>query len=175
MNKWHLERDALLRRWYGRVPQPLRTFGRAWPKPIQPTDYLMVPPPQADAHNCQIWRGKLSKAGYGHLLLDGQSLLAHRTAYLQENGPLSRELVLRHSCHRPYCIQPEHMYTGKPANHFPLPPIFELPHFNLFSTPDTPTNIPRPMVVQPNHAVSAKTPPPPHPLARTATIHHSLN
>ena len=175
MNKWHLERDSLIRRWYGRIPQALRSYGRAWPQPIKPTDYLAVPPPQADANNCHIWRGKLSKAGYGHLLLDGQSVLAHRTAYLQVHGPMPREMLLHHTCDRPYCIQPAHMYTGKAVSQPPLPAVFQLPHFNLFTTPDRPSNVPNPMVVTPPHPASKTKNKSPHPLAREAPIHHSTN
>ena len=174
MNKWHVERDALLRRWYGRIPRPLRVYGRAWPEPVKPTDYLMVPPPQADLHKCHIWRGKLYKAGYGHILLDGQSVLAHRTAYLQEHGPLPREMLLHHTCDRPYCIQPAHMYTGRPTPSHPLPALLTLPHFNMFTTPDTPANIPQPMVVKPQ-LPAGKNPAGRPPVTRTATIHHSIN
>ena len=121
MNRWQLERDSLLRRWYGRISRPDRIYGRAWPDPIKRSDYLEVPKPAylpASVHiHCLVWRGRLSTAGYGHLLLEGKSLLAHRTAYLQACGPLDDNIHLRHVCGRPYCIQPAHMYTGKP-----LPP-----------------------------------------------------
>ena len=175
MNKWQVERDALFRRWYGRIPGPLRSYGRSWPQPVRPTDYLQVPPPQADANMCHIWRGKLCKYGYGHLLLDNNSVLAHRTAYIQANGPLPKEDMLHHTCDRPYCVQPAHMYTGPAVQTQELPAILTLPHFNLFTTPDSASNVPNPILVSPASPANKKKGKAQPPVTRTARIHHSTN
>lgn len=67
MNRWQLERDSLLRRWYSRISRPDRIYGRAWPDPIKRSDYLEVPKPAylpASVHvHCFVWRGRLSTAG----------------------------------------------------------------------------------------------------------------
>ena len=175
MNKWQLERDALLRRWYGRIPGPMRSYGRSWPQPIRPTDYLQVPPPQADAEMCHIWRGKLCKNGYGHLLLDKNSVLAHRTAYLQAIGSLAKDAMLHHTCDRPYCVQPAHMYTGRTMQSPELPAVMALPHFNLFTTRDAPSNIPNALLASPPAPAKKTKGSVQAPVTRTARIHHSTN
>ena len=61
---------------------------------------------------CLIWRWALNGTGYGVLGNGGEQRLAHRTAYEQAHTYLPDEVHVLHLCHRPYCIQPAHLYLG---------------------------------------------------------------
>ena len=65
--------------------------------------------------DCLIWRGPLSAEGHGR----ATNRQAHRVAwqYGIQGAPQTarRESLPRqinHICHRPYCIQPSHLYAG---------------------------------------------------------------
>ena len=104
-------RDYLLRHHYG-SDGGRRPRGRSR---IVVDDYRAVPVPvnlpTPVAGSCLIWRWALSADGYG--VVSGG--LAHRVAYEQAHGiPLGGGHVL-HLCHRPYCVQPAHLYLGSAA------------------------------------------------------------
>ena len=106
------ERDYLLRRHYGTVGG--RRGSR--PKRILETDYLPVGIltnlPVGVAGSCLVWRWTLNNDGYGVLAVGGQQKLAHRAAYEATRGPLDSGAQVLHLCHRPYCVQPAHLYLG---------------------------------------------------------------
>ena len=82
---------------------------------IAPGDYVAVAPPInlkiQPVGNCMIWLRGLNADGYGHgRFVDGETL-AHRQAFRQSRGKPPAASVL-HLCHRPYCIQPSHLYDG---------------------------------------------------------------
>ena len=61
---------------------------------------------------CMIWLGPLDGGGYGRI--SGEK--AHRLSYEYANRmSLNWHQPVLHLCHRPYCIQPGHLYTGTPA------------------------------------------------------------
>ena len=107
------ERDYLLRRYHG-----VDNAGRRPPKRSRITqhDYLAIPiPPNLPvpvAGSCLIWRWALNRDGYGVIGNGGEQRLAHRTAYEQAHTYLPDEAHVLHLCHRPYCIQPAHLYLG---------------------------------------------------------------
>ena len=82
---------------------------------VRPNDYLAVPPPlNLTAHpigNCLIWIWTLNPGGYGTSSFPGKEQLAHRQTFYQSRGKRPKLSVL-HLCHRPYCIQPSHLYEG---------------------------------------------------------------
>ena len=66
---------------------------------------------------CLIWRWKITGEGYGLISLPNKRVKVHRLTYA-----LSREVSIEeiadgilHVCHRPYCVQPGHLYEGTPA------------------------------------------------------------
>ena len=68
--------------------------------------------PAPIAGSCLIWRWQLNRDGYGILSVRGQRRLAHRVTFEMTRGcPASHTPVL-HLCHRPYCVQPAHLYAG---------------------------------------------------------------
>ena len=107
------ERDYLLRRNYGSNTSERRPPNRSG---ITQHDYMAIPiPPNLPvplAGRCLIWRWSLNGAGYGVLDSGGDQRLAHRTAYEQALPYLPDEAHVLHLCHRPYCIQPAHLYLG---------------------------------------------------------------
>ena len=82
---------------------------------ITEQDYAAVPPPLnlkvQPTGNCLIWLWRLNDDGYGKGSFPGGEQLAHRQAFTQSRERHPRESVL-HLCHRPFCIQPSHLYDG---------------------------------------------------------------
>ena len=80
-------------------------------------DYTAVPPPLNlqvhPAGNCLIWLWRLNADGYGTASFPDQEQLAHRHRFTRSRGHQPNRSVL-HLCHRPFCIQPSHLYDGSP-------------------------------------------------------------
>ena len=109
------ERDYLLRRDYGTVEGKRKSRS---PR-IKVTDYLpfriLTNLPVGVAGSCLVWRWTLNRDGYGVLAVGGRQKLAHRVAYEETRGPLGLDAQVLHLCHRPYCVQPAHLYLGTTA------------------------------------------------------------
>ncbi|WP_075644806.1 HNH endonuclease [Burkholderia humptydooensis] len=59
--------------------------------------------------------GAKDKKGYGRKWFNGRVVRAHRLAYCLANGvdlESIRDLMVRHSCDNPPCINPEHLLLG---------------------------------------------------------------
>ena len=110
------ERDYLLSRHYGSSATGRRPQGRLG---IGEGDYRAAPIPVnlpvPIAGSCLLWRWGLNGGGYGVLHVNGRAKLAHRVAYEQANKVLHGDSQVLHLCHRPYCIQPAHLYLGTTA------------------------------------------------------------
>lgn len=70
---------------------------------------------------CWIWTGATDTRGYGHLRWRGRIVRAHRLAYELVNGPIPagsghHGMVVRHSCDRRICCNPEHLLLGTQAD-----------------------------------------------------------
>lgn len=59
--------------------------------------------------SCWLWRGAAAGGGYGHLLVDGRFVQAHRYAYETLIGPIPEGLELDHLCRVRRCVRPEHL------------------------------------------------------------------
>lgn len=69
---------------------------------------------------CLIWKWRIDRDGYGIVRLPGQpkkGVKAHRLAFALSRGVSVRDVgPVLHMCHRPYCIQPAHLYVGSPQD-----------------------------------------------------------
>ena len=58
---------------------------------------------------CHLWIGTVTREGYGHIVCDGRTAIAHRVAYEQERGPIPHGLTLDHLCRNRRCVNPHHL------------------------------------------------------------------
>ena len=62
--------------------------------------------------DCLLWTGRCSKDGYGLFSVKGRSVLTHRAAYMAHTGIDPGELCVCHTCDRPACVNPAHLFLG---------------------------------------------------------------
>lgn len=62
---------------------------------------------------CWVYRkGHSSRNGYGSVRFEGKTHMAHRVSYLHFYGAIPENLLIRHACDNPPCINPKHLSTG---------------------------------------------------------------
>lgn len=76
-----------------------------------------VPPPKGKDYDaiagspCWIFQGNDKR--YGEIMFNGKRYLAHRVMFeASVNEPLSPDLVVRHKCDNPGCVNPAHLESG---------------------------------------------------------------
>jgi transposase len=65
--------------------------------------------------DCWRWMLYIGKMGYGMVGFKNHKYYAHRLSYIAFYGPTQEQmdtLVVRHSCHRPWCVNPRHLSLG---------------------------------------------------------------
>jgi hypothetical protein len=72
-------------------------------------------------NGCLEWPGHMNAGGYGMVravLTDGtvKQMQAHQLAYEHAKGEIPDGLIVRHRCHNPKCIDPEHLVLGTRAD-----------------------------------------------------------
>ena len=112
MNK-HAQSRSIILQATGTIPNGARR--KVSKSTITDQDYVPVPPPLNlqvhPAGDCLIWLWTLNTDGYGTASFLEREQLAHRQAFTQSRGQQPKRNVL-HLCHRPFCIQPSHLYDG---------------------------------------------------------------
>lgn len=73
-------------------------------------------PTQPSLGPCWFWRGSRDRKGrgYGHFYAKDRTFRAHRLSYALVHGD-AKQWVL-HSCDRPNCVNPAHLYDGSPKD-----------------------------------------------------------
>ena len=94
----------------GRKPQPV--FDR-WVKNV----FLGSPPRGEDVplSDCWEWEAAKDRGGYAQFgfRYKGKTMNgAHKFSHLYFNGPIPEGHQIRHKCHNPGCVNPEHLHTG---------------------------------------------------------------
>lgn len=68
---------------------------------------------QRAKNGCLEWTAGRDWDGYGIVSIDGRSYRAHRVAYEVATGQkIPPDLMVRHSCDNPPCIEPSHLLVG---------------------------------------------------------------
>lgn len=62
-----------------------------------------------DLGSCWVWTGSTIGYGYGRFPIGGKTVLAHRWAWVQANGPIPDGLELDHLCRVTRCVRPSHL------------------------------------------------------------------
>lgn len=65
---------------------------------------------------CWMWSGKLNEKGYGHLMVNGKPVKAHRIAWELYRGPIPEKMNILHICDIPSCVNPDHLRLGTIAD-----------------------------------------------------------
>lgn len=61
---------------------------------------------------CWPWKGRRTKQGHGQVTWYGETLGAHRIAFLLAYGPITDGLQTLHCCSNAPCCNPAHLYAG---------------------------------------------------------------
>jgi len=61
---------------------------------------------------CWRWTAFKNWDGYGVFGVKSKAIGAHRAAYMIFSGDIPAGLCVLHSCDRPWCVNPAHLYVG---------------------------------------------------------------
>lgn len=83
------------------------------PKPFEFVRFMRFVKMGPARGDCWEWTGGKGRDGYGIFSdVNRRSKRAHRWLFELLNGPLSKELVVRHRCDNPSCANPLHLEPG---------------------------------------------------------------
>jgi hypothetical protein len=61
---------------------------------------------------CLEYTGHLDRYGYGQITINGKGQAVHRVAYEVAHGPIPEDMMVRHKCDNPPCIDSGHLELG---------------------------------------------------------------
>lgn len=64
-----------------------------------------------DHEGCWLFQ-KDGKRRYGRIMFSGSFQAAHRVSFQIFKGPIPSNLHVLHTCDKPRCVNPEHLYSG---------------------------------------------------------------
>lgn len=68
--------------------------------------------PKRGSQKCWEWQGKLHRDGYGIVYWHGVESRCHRVSYRLAFGDIPEDQLIRHLCHNPACVNPDHLAVG---------------------------------------------------------------
>lgn len=80
---------------------------RAGKLPVRTTQQRFESKVKQDG-DCLTWQRARNKDGYGLFRGDNGTMLAHRYAWEQSNGPIPAGAEIDHRCHNTACVNPAH-------------------------------------------------------------------
>lgn len=76
-----------------------------------------VPAPNQETP-CWMWQGRISRNGYGRILVDGREVAAHRFVYQAMIESVGPKVQLDHLCLNRGCVNPDHLQKVSPRENY---------------------------------------------------------
>jgi hypothetical protein len=80
---------------------------------IERFEEKFIPVPEI---GCWLWEAATFKDGYGAFRANGKQNRAHRFSYQLYRGEIPDGALVRHKCHVPSCVNPDHLLLGTVAD-----------------------------------------------------------
>lgn len=69
-----------------------------------------------DTNGCRLWTGAIKSNGYGHVNINGKTVMVHRLSWsLTNRRKIPKGKRVLHSCDVRSCIEPKHLRIGTSA------------------------------------------------------------
>ena len=66
---------------------------------------------------CKEWKGRTQGEGYGYTRQAGESVLAHRAAWVAHRGEIPEGQMVCHTCENRLCVNPDHLELRTASEH----------------------------------------------------------